>query len=135
MTQEFAKLWAAALRSKKYKQDVNACRLRTSEGGYCCLGVGAEVGVEAGIQAPAVLSPNGEYYNYPDDNSPDGLGDSFMPSNVMEWGGLGDNNPILFTDSHGIQRTASYCNDSANMSFEQIADLIDPPTHESEAVE
>lgn len=107
MKKDVKELWLAALRSGKYTQTRG--RLERTEGsvgfgpyvndpvGFCCLGVLCEVAKEAGVIT---------------DYSADA---AMVPGTVQRWAGL----------SGSGQNTLIQKNDSARLTFEQIADYIE----------
>lgn len=123
-------LWTAALRSGEYSQAKGYLR---SDEGYCCLGVLCEVAVKNGVIPKAeriVRAFDSEpTYIYGDDRA-----HLTLPSEVMEWAGLTEYNPLTDMDSevgrvsdesHPRKAPLSELNDSMGFDFEKIADVID----------
>jgi len=99
--------WLEKLRSGEYAQGRG--RLRSSSNTYCCLGVLAEVAVEAGILSPAVEIPEAtEDYHF------DGYF-CYLPGKVAEAFGV---EPV---DSDVLMNM----NDGKQNSFDEIADWIE----------
>lgn len=96
---------------------------------YCCLGVLCEVALAHGVevQRTEVSTPSGvTYFAY------DGQQD-FLPDSVVQWAGLGDNNPTLaYTPEDGgeaiIESASSFNDGDAGidyaLSFPSIGRLI-----------
>lgn len=106
--------WIAALRSDKYKQARG--RLRTSDGGYCCLGVLCHLAINENIINEDAVKWNA---NYP-------------PEAVATWLGVppafstlaGDD---LAPSDHLFARAASW-NDYERLTFAEIADDLEGET-------
>lgn len=112
--------WVKDLRSGAFPQGVG--RLR-SEAGYCCLGVACETYRR--------VTGKGEWKTY--DNVPSSMNMYFnagessagdvLPQEVREWLGFKQANPMF--DVHGELTRASMMNDSLQMTFAEIADVIE----------
>ena len=116
---ENAKAWVEALRSGKYKQTRR--RLHDNDG-YCCLGVGCEIAVEAGVIQPPKERRRGEWVLYLyDDNH------VTLPKAVQDWLGLSTQTGD-FKLRNGMPECLSGMNDDG-ADFEWIADVIEsqPP--------
>jgi hypothetical protein len=105
MNQDVKKRWVEALRSGKYKQNKN--KLRTKDGNeyyYCCLGVLCDLYYENGW--------NGDHH----------LDRAFTepPKQVCDWAGLKESDPYIAPNISAMK-----ANDSLNMSFDEIATLIE----------
>ena len=97
MNKQYKKLWLEALRSGKYKQTTGQLGYN---GGFCCLGVLCEV-----TEMP---------YEHQD---------TCLPKNIMSAAGLQSDDPQLNYDGKVI--SLSHLNDDENLTFAQIADLIE----------
>lgn len=131
MRERVRELWVAALRSGKYKQGKE--RLRTEDGGMCCLGVLCDLFAQHarawGEEKKAGWVEEGERKNWFHCESSGAVETKkqYPPTAVMEWAGLKVNDPVLTVkpESWVKERTCSRCNDIDNLTFEQIADLIE----------
>lgn len=130
--------WINALKSGEYQQckGVLTKIKEDGEGGvkesHCCLGVLCELAIKDGVPLNVgeikphstsdfkVRTYDGAYQT--------------LPQKVRQWAGIEDSNPRLAThdrcatcgSSHGTGRhTASYLNDTLQLEFSVIADLID----------
>lgn len=107
----------AALRSGQYPQGKS--RLRNAHG-YCCLGVLTDVAIKhGGMDLAAQVHQDVRAKGW---NSWYDLG-SLSPV-VQQWYGLTTPDPLLPIASGRLAQNtrASSCNDSLNLSFDQIAD-------------
>lgn len=104
------KKWIQALRSKKYKQG-KSCLYNPQTRTYCCLGVACVSAIKAGIKI--------KRETYEDDMLFDNSSAS-LPDKVMKWLGIKDSDPELRKNLGCIR-----ANDSLDMSFETIADLLE----------
>jgi hypothetical protein len=112
MNKDVQEKWTTALRSGKYSQAHG--KLRTPEG-LCCLGVLCEVAVENG----APVKYDADNYTYND-------AAYVLPFAVRDWAGLAGTDPSIDIEVEGIARPClSELNDTANFTFEQIADVIE----------
>jgi hypothetical protein len=120
-------LWVAALRrTDEFPQAKGALR---NEDGYCCLGVLTEVAIKAGVVMEVEVSDNG-FYSY------DGECEH-LPDKVVEWAGLGSENPTVILTEREIdddqdrdpdsQEEVEFVrmNDDLTWSFPKIADVIE----------
>jgi hypothetical protein len=124
MLNDNAQKWVDALRSDEFKQGKQ--RLRTSDGGYCCLGVACEIYRRETGQG-----------EWTEDNGFKTAGhhDRFvLPNAVSDWLGLtaaqGVVDETLVTIDAGSDepyevQTLTGLNDAANYDFNQIADVIE----------
>lgn len=123
MDPEVRKLWTDALRSGEYaqgKESLTRIRENGSEE-HCCLGVLCKLALKAGIKMPVDIPDSGSH-----DPEVAYAGEtSYLPRPVMNWAGLQDMNPILIHHFDGNGVPCSVANDDENLSFDQIADLID----------
>lgn len=110
MNEEWRKPWVEALRSGKYAQTSGA--LRSYEGGYCCLGVLADI---CGLGE--WTSKN--YYKFAGN-----LADEILPEALGDVLGLCPN----------VQRSLAELNDHGR-SFEHIADVIENGEYAQESFE
>lgn len=138
--------WLAALRSGNYRQTTN--KLTDDSGAYCCLGVACHLAVEAGVISKWV-GPDYTYFGdleyrgfpYGSQNTVKVFSWSELPVQVQEWMGLVSPDPVVelpedhpalpelrqsdvLYDSEYDARL-SQLNDTARLTFEQIADLIE----------
>lgn len=125
-----AKAWAAALRSKRYKQGMGKLCTLSMQGGeskYCCLGVACELYQDAtdnSLDTSALSGSDTErkYYN----------GQSnYLPDKVKDWLGLDTvygtlESPLIIGDK--TVSNLAWGNDNG-LTFNQIADIIEkePP--------
>lgn len=99
--------WCEALRSGKYKQATGM--LATDDGGYCCLGVLAQVAIDNGIGNWDIFYKSSDY----------------LPDEVAQWAGVEDCDPhIRDPRKTGIAGTLAELNDSG-ANFATIADVIE----------
>lgn len=99
--------WITALRSKNYKQGHG--QLLTTAGRYCCLGVLADLALQAKVCKPNDLQA------------------VVLTHNVTKWAGLasdhGGYNPIKGGDL--MNNSLATDNDTGRKSFKKIADIIE----------
>lgn len=106
---EHIKLWVDALRSGKYKQGRASLKYSV---GFCCMGVACDISSLGEWQVR--LSSEEEIY----------LGSGcYLPYDVQMWLGLREENPRIKSVSNS--GTLAFLNDSAKLTFPQIADLIE----------
>lgn len=136
MNKDVAKRWVEALRSGEYKQARRALadELPSGDIGYCCLGVLCELAVADGVIPPkarAVYPTSRFSFNE----------DAYMPPDAVdEWAGQGIRNqdryrieiPDEIADrlsevgiDHGNIAFLPELNDDAELTFSEIADLIE----------
>jgi hypothetical protein len=122
MNPEIKTRWVEALRSGSYKQLTGALHLDSSSGSaFCCLGVLCDLAIQDGI-----LPGWDRFVDFPDDEEPEEWNDEFLPGQVQTWAGLGTANPAVQEPEYpGDEVTLAACNDERNLSFPQIADLIE----------
>ena len=113
MKKEVKDLWVQALRSGKYPQTTG--RLHDNKG-FCCLGVLCDVAIKNGlpVQVAKSLRPGGLTVFLYDDVV------GSLPESVQEWAGVKGENPCI---DYAI--TCTQANDDAELSFAQIADLVE----------
>lgn len=112
-----AKKWLAALRSGRFKQIKNNLCARKGQKslGYCCLGVACEIFRK---ENPDILIRNRDLvYEFDDGNE-----DTFLPSPVRKWLGLGTEggDPL----NQDLPSCVSM-NDDDGFSFREIADRLE----------
>lgn len=114
MNPEIKTKWTEALRSGEFKQGTRALK---RDDRFCCLGVLCELyrREHADKVSWTTRSRDGRHHEYLDAH----VGTSFLPRPVMDWAELQHPDPLLGED------TAVHHNDSAGLTFESIADLID----------
>lgn len=125
MDPEIRAKWTAKLRSDEFEQGVNRLNYIDPKDGRrknCCLGVLCELAVDAGVVMTSEEGRCIAYGVYANATS--------LPEEVMEWCGLGSDDPILFKrpyadGSGGTPITCAAANDDEHLTFAQIADLID----------
>lgn len=133
MNPEVKQLWKDALLSDEFDQAKSFLR---TDYGFCCLGVLCEIAVKHGIIEPGELKTEGDeedpqmseeyFYGAHDDTS-------VLPREVREWAGLDSPNPDVVVpsemlsdnDEESITTDLADCNDSLNLDFHQIAELVD----------
>lgn len=116
MNQEVKEKWVAALRSGKYVQ--SKLRLKTKYG-YCCLGVLCDLAVKEGI---CKEYPGEDLHT--EEVSFDNR-TSILPDSVLRWAGIGSANPNMQIEGKIYPHTLSECNDSLELDFNQIAEVIE----------
>lgn len=128
MKPEIKKLWTDALRSGKYQQGTGYLN---RDGKLCCLGVLCELAVQAGVAklwGPPL--PLGSSFSYGGLESSSGS-TTGLPDGVCEWAGVleGDQPNYAGRLPHTRDTSEPYslaeANDERQMTFSQIADLID----------
>jgi hypothetical protein len=108
---ENQKEWVAALRSGEYKQ---GRRVLHHGDNFCCLGVGCDLAIKAGVKLEVSTIP-GEPTRYGGDRN-------YTPKEVMEWLGLASKDGV-YRIGVGSSSLASMNDDGK--SFSQIADVIE----------
>jgi hypothetical protein len=108
-------MWVNALRSGEYNQTKE--RLRKGEN-FCCLGVlcdlhFVEVGELGWLEATSNYDDHYKYHGFSGE----------LPDVVLSWSGLERSNPYL--DYENEARMISELNDDYDLSFEQLAQLIE----------
>jgi hypothetical protein len=115
---EIKSRWLEALRSGDYKQ--TTATLRSTDNGYCCLGVLCELALQEGI----VRREDGERWStYIATGDGGGYSDCNLPEAVQEWAGIDEADPWL--DGDNTSRMASEWNDNEHKTFAEIADMIE----------
>jgi hypothetical protein len=103
MDRRIKQLWVEALRSSNYAKCKSIVHKKNA---FCCLGVLIDLYVkEHGITWADI---DGSY--------------AMLPDKVKNWAGLPSWDPVI---QMYPERTANMCNDELNMSFAEIADLIE----------
>lgn len=116
MLNENAKKWVAALRSGKYTQGRSV--LNQNDRAFCCLGVACEVAIESGIPVEKKISGFGQTRKYNNAST-------VLPSLVMDWLGLESASGSFHRTVGGLHSSLVSVNDSAQFTFNEIADLIE----------
>lgn len=138
---ENIRTWVEALRSGKFKQAKRSLTrsLGNGEVGFCCLGVACEV---AGtVQRVTVdYGIDGARLAYQDGSGRRHL--SLLPDSVSRWLGLDDrpdrDNPaVTYSDGSGYRSRfhLAELNDNLDLSFDEIADIIEREWLSDEPVE
>ena len=135
---EHVKEWTTALRSGAYQQvDATLCKTLDPTDpdtgvAYCCLGVAA---VLAGATVEVYTDDGGEDVTYYEANMSDGQ--DLPGQQTHQWLGIaeGDDNsekdvaidwpPLLDQDGKPYTMTCAALNDNLDLTFEQIADVVD----------
>jgi hypothetical protein len=116
-----AQMWLRALRSNLFPQNKSFLSV---DGGFCCLGVGCEIAILAGLPLHKKTQGKTEAGNslptFYDDNS------AFPPPSVGDWLGLRTVQGEYFVTENGERhaKTLARLNDDG-VSFQAIADLIE----------
>lgn len=113
MNPEIKQLWLGALRSGEYKQGARCLRSRRGCA-LCCLGVLCDIHAK---------QTGGEWYADRSGNRAYDGEVSLLPSSVVEWAGLADEDPFVIPPTVPGRRLSSL-NDNG-MSFPEIADAIE----------
>ena len=130
MNPEIKTLWLEALRGGEYTQGSAYLRRRqdwAEEFSYCCLGVLCDLAEKSGVVSGEVrVEPwDAEVTYYGDDAAM-----NMLPLVVVEWAGLSNNSGQLSRAVPVNDRGLAYdtlweLNDSGNLSFDEIADVIE----------
>ena len=108
MNQEVKKRWIDALRSGDYKQGAGCLRIDSSNR-FCCLGVLTDL-----------------YFKEKNCEWDPGLSLlPLLPDRIVQWAELADRNPGFLDENDDVFNYFTSLNDQVNMSFKQIADLIE----------
>lgn len=120
MNQEIKARWVRALRSGEYLQGSGMLCLRdliNQVDYFCCLGVLCDLAEKDGVT-------EGYPHDYGYDSeallSYEGMTE-VLPKKIQEWAGLTEDNPVIPSRDARL----ATLNDEADLSFEQIADLIE----------
>lgn len=121
MNKKIKKLWIEALRSKMYRQGMNALRIKNDkdELSHCCLGVLCEIAIKEADSETRVQAEDSLVKEQ-----------SFLPDRVVRWALLDAYDPVVEYNYTGInsaeikRESLAYLNDRA-ISFDRIATLID----------
>ena len=113
--------WLRDLRSGAFRQ-TRACLKNPYDGGLCCLGVLCVTYAKAHkIINPWVKGDNG-YMGF---KARDGINyETVPPKEVLEWVGLVNDNGG-YENKKGVKNFLTDLNDSKEMSFKQIANVIE----------
>jgi hypothetical protein len=114
---EFLKAWVEALRSGRFEQGRGQLRYYSGYGAWkhCCLGVACEVGVEMDV----VETHNDSFHFMLDEN--EGWETAILPPGFAKWIGFEERDPYI----GGGKGTLTNMNDVMNLSFAEIADVIE----------
>ena len=125
MNPEIKAEWLKRLRSKDYKQTTGTLHDITNNK-YCCLGVLAEMGVEAGVCEKMETEYEYVHLGRVRINSYGGNRmTGWLPQEIIMWAGISSQDPFVHPfPAAETHHTLSYYNDTG-MSFEDIADLIE----------
>jgi hypothetical protein len=121
MKREIAKQWVEALRSGEYEQGREVlCRLDNGSSKFCCLGVLCEVARKSGlkIETKEVETASGIILQYDTRYG-------FLPERVRKFAGMDSTNGRIFLKDHGGISSLAKLNDRKNLSFEEIAKIIE----------
>lgn len=119
MKEEVKNKWTAALRSGKYKQGKGL--LNNGAGRLCCLGVLCEVAIEEGLDIQRIVMDDAIHVSaaaYMDEEGIPVM--TVLPNSVMEWADLNAPDPFVTSEA-----TIAHLNDEEELSFAEIADIID----------
>lgn len=121
MNKAIKERWVSALRSGEYKKGKG--RLRSTNNGYCCLGVLTELYLKEHPKS------KGKWRNTGNGFSSFGR-DDVTPVPVMRWAGLRDSNPMVaVSDDTSLSLAELNDGDGYKMkrarSFREIADTIE----------
>lgn len=122
MNPEVKAKWLAKLRSKEVKQGRERLKGIMPDGTaeFCCLGVLCDIyAQEKGVD----WTPLDDAHHGQDINCEilDAVGTP--PSEIVNWAGLPERNPVLNTNLGAARMTS--INDEMEMTFDQLADLIE----------
>ena len=113
-TREHRKAWVEALRSDDYEQAQSV--LRYIDNQYCCLGVACDI---SGLGEWVLYE--GQYSYVTDRDSEIEL----LPIEVQDWLGLKSSTGRHFSDTFQEGKSLSDLNDNYNLTFDDIADIIE----------
>lgn len=124
MNTEIKNKWVTALRSGEYKQARGSLvAVEDGERGYCCLGVLCQLAADEGVcEVTGTMFHTGEADYYSPNTS-----ETVLPNSVMDWSGLNSFDPCVTFQGEASthQVSLSALNDNRQLSFSQIADLIE----------
>jgi len=115
------RLWAAELKSGKYKQGRNKlCK----DGKYCCLGVACEAAIKRGVKLKVEYDDG---YKLFDDST------AVLPRPVINWLNCATNVPDLYVPEKYVKMyelpndklSTAYLNDCTKMSFAEIGECVE----------
>lgn len=130
MNPEIKAEWLAALRSGEYRQERGQLRsasiLTEDKYGYCCLGVLCDLFVKPGEG----YWDDGDFFYGEDRGNFENVGQGCLPENLAKEAGLSGPNPGTSLEDPAIQYarttlTLAELNDTVQLTFDQIADVID----------
>jgi len=118
LNKENLRLVVAALRNGEFRQGFNRLKTIRYDGTaeHCCLGVACEIAIRHGVPLSTYHQDIGEGR----ESVFFGGGSCTLPSPVIEWLGLNDDEFALIHD--GVTVMAVEANDSRRLDFSQIAD-------------
>jgi hypothetical protein len=118
--------WVQRLRDPEIKQGKGhlCTRTRTGDGDlFCCLGVLTEIAVEDGVIPPGEFRCDRDLLVKTYSDSTEYAEDAILPTQVRQWSGLFDANPIANHEGHPYA-TLAFLND-IGVTFAEIADIIE----------
>lgn len=118
MNPEIKEKWCQALESGEFQQ--GRYRLRSYDDKYCCLGVLMELASREDVVPKASIISGWNHYQY-------GSSSHGLSKAAVEWAGLKDDKgegDVTVRLSNGELAYLSILNDSAQLSFSEIAKLI-----------
>lgn len=125
MNPDVKRVWLKELRSGKYDQGKGHLNLG---GRYCCLGVLCEIAVENEVIARS-SDQNESSYGTPEELEDHDGATAYPPKGVVDWAGLPSENPKVTYEHCDMcgpgTRALSELNDDEELSFEEIADIIE----------
>lgn len=133
LNKENLRKWVDALRSGEYKQGVGLLhRTKTVDGKdkFCCLGVACVVAMQNGVEL-TTKELAGDSPSYPGHRIQYDETYTTLPYKVREWFGFtvltaGVRNPEFEINYPVVGKVGfAYLNDDLDLSFNQIADLIE----------
>ena len=143
MNPEIKTAWVEALRSDEYEQGTDMLvQWESGDLAYCCLGVLCDLAVKAGVEGVRFDSQLAQFEEYvpiysdgsradfDDEAEEEGLDrdwlvkeDEVLPSTVVRWAGLADDNPMVEEKNLSTWNDGSSVGDG--LSFLAIADMIE----------
>jgi len=117
MKADIAKKWVAALRSGEYEQGIEAL---CQEGKFCCLGVLCELASNEGVVSRTVINGDDAVYGID-------LQRDYLPHEVQKWSGVrcSSGEYTALVDGSRYEKSLVGHNDVDNLSFDEIADIIE----------
>lgn len=122
MKREIMEKWVAALREPNRKQGFRALENKAT-GEQCCLGVLCRI-AEAEGATFRVNDDDDIFVRYRDDDNSRDCTAETLPESVMSWAEVRD--PCgEYTDVHGARWVLAELNDTARLTFPEIANIIE----------